>query len=261
MSDTTSSQPQPIPEMIESVIRRSVGRSWDENHLTYSWLDALADNYGNRVLSFGSGHVIFDCLKLSGSLEKNHGDIGFLVKLSAPTGKSLTGFASLEAKRSYPDQPANKYAMLDPVQLERQAENCTAHRLLLYSHTPFYFLGEQAIHTNVLPACLGVLNAGNTAALESSRYLLGRQVIDYLQGWDLDFSPARVTRVLAGDDRFSYLLRAHTGLSREVTLSLRSVDLRPGLYGGLDGPRQDFRQMPPAPKPRPPGYSIGGRGL
>ncbi|NJK37488.1 MAG: hypothetical protein HC835_12155 [Oscillatoriales cyanobacterium RM2_1_1] len=100
-----------IEEGISSSIRNCSPRAWDENHISDSWLQNLTHNLQNVTITDISSHfsIEWDAYKAVGALEKDHGDIAFLVKLTfphqttsipKPLTKPLIGVAFLEAKRS-----------------------------------------------------------------------------------------------------------------------------------------------------------------
>jgi hypothetical protein len=235
-----------IKQLIETAISGCLPNDWnEENFITRTWLKALRDAYGQKPQRWQSGiGFLFDCQKLTGSLEHAHGDIAFLVKITSPDGNSVTGFASLEAKRSYPDKPHDKYHQLNATQLERQAAHSAVHRLLVYSHTEIPPLATQAI---VVPAPIAVICAADAATLEKSGMPLSAQVTRYLQGWDLDFSPDRIASILAGNTRFRHLVQAHVGLAKDVSLTLNGLHVSGALYIDLDVPdlNQGLDENPP----------------
>lgn len=263
MTMSASSSPSFGP-LIEDAIRQCVPKSWDENHITFTWLHALYSIYGNRELPWGRGKLLFDCQKLRGDLERKHGDIGMVVKVTGAGGNSFVGFASLEAKRSYPEYPNDKYHQLDIGQLQLQTQHAPLHRLLLYSHTALGIAAGQSTHACVLPAHLGILRAGDSSSLEGAGISLTNQIRRYFLGWDLDFSPAIVSSVLDGEHRYSHLLRAHVGLTGDIKLGLQGVEVERVNYVPLDAPDEDMSLesiLPPAPRPSPRTPSTGGRRL
>ncbi len=252
---TTRNLTAEILGLIESAITRCYPDDWsEENFITRSWLRDLRENLGSKPIHWPNGaRTIFDCQKLSGTLETNHGDIGFLVRISGIAGKTFTGFASLEAKRSYPGKPSDKYHQLDIDQLERQAGQAANHRLALYSHDPVTKSPSLSVHGLALPAYLAVLHTRNAAALEASSASLGLQVMRYLCGWDLDFSETTIDQIIAGDLRFGHLVRAHVGIGRGIDVSLNSVEVASGAYLDLDDPDIDVSLRNPGDNTPPMG--------
>lgn len=132
------------------VIRDSIiscyPRAWDENHITHKWLSSLRDH--TSKISYASHYrinVIWDAFKLNGTLERNNGDIAFIVKITFQNEKSLSGVAFLEAKRIY--ENSGKYDALDWSQLKRITQNSPYHHLLLYDFE------EQELPNALLCSC------------------------------------------------------------------------------------------------------------
>lgn len=249
-----------IEDLIEGAIVACYPDDWqEENFITRSWLRALRDQCGRKPLRWHNGvSFIFDCQKMTGSLEHAHGDIGILVKISAPGGASMTGLATLEAKRTYPGRAGFKYPELKRPQLERQLAHSAQHRLVLYSHAP---TTDNTMHAVTLPSQVGLLCIDDAQVMEGAGVSLGSQIVRYLQGWDLDFSVEKVSRVLNGDIRFEHILKVHVGLTRTVSLSLAVLRVPDHLYMDIDVPEIDLDLGVGGPLPEPPSPDRGMGGF
>ena len=249
-------KPLTLDQVIEDSIASCYPDDWsEENFITRTWLKALRDNFARRRLDYAWGSCLFDCQKLTGAHEKSHGDIGILVRLTSSSGESVLGLASMEAKRSYEDESfENKYLQLDIDQLKREGARTLHHRLLLYSHSPIpKFSQLRETSAVVLPSELGIVFHQDTLALESVGIRLSTQIARYLQGWDLDFSKDTVSKVLYGDRRFSFLMKAHVALGQDIPLSIESLKIRGVEYTDIDGPDQGIDHEPVSPyRPTPP---------
>jgi hypothetical protein len=132
-----------IDSVIESAISGCHPRSWNEDHISYSWLQALLKMGSQLSIPLPIGlSVAWDAYKQDGVLEQDNGDIAFLVKLVFPNGNELIGVGFLEAKRIY---ESGKYDALKWAQLRRMNTNSTSHQLLLFDFEPQQIIASQGL--------------------------------------------------------------------------------------------------------------------
>jgi hypothetical protein len=126
-----------VEHAIVSAVANCAPRAWNENHITYSWIDAVRKTQPNVGVTGWPRpfQIARDAFKADGPLEESNGDVAVLVKQTFPNRKELIGVAFLEAKRIY---DSGRFDKLDWKQLNRQAANSASHRLLLYDNCDFH---------------------------------------------------------------------------------------------------------------------------
>jgi hypothetical protein len=238
-----------IDKTIEDSITSCYPRSWDEDHISYSWLKAM----------LGLGHSIsvpqtlglsikWDAYKQNGTLEENNGDIAFLVNLIFPNGNELTGVGFLEAKRAY---ESGKYEALKWEQLRRMNTNSTSHQLLLYDFEPqtpsFFYAGgccwdgscrlccDRKSSALVTPTVHALAYEKKDRSLAAIGYRLSEQIFfRYFRGLDLNFDNELVQNVkkgISGGIKFLAVASVAVGASEGFEHSLEKV--RPNENSGF----------------------------
>ena len=212
-----------VESILDKEIRKCHPRAWNEDHITYSWLARLQDEWPNLSSAPHLGiDVSWDAYKMDGSLEEENGDVAFLVDLRFDNGNTLHGVGFLEAKRIY---PSCRFDALKWKQLIGLNSNSFNHQLLLYDYDPLptafsgfdsvcYFVcqtcGEEeeccCCHgyneksaAIVVPSVHAIAYEDKGRRLESIGYRLSEQIVmRYFRGLDLNFDKALVANVLAG---------------------------------------------------------------
>ncbi|MBX3737397.1 MAG: hypothetical protein KF715_11940 [Candidatus Didemnitutus sp.] len=259
---------QPTPETLEQVVEDALAKYavtgvWRrEPPLTAALLVELKLAFATQAIStVGGARVLFDCYDFIGGEEKIYGDIGILVKLTLSPGKTLIGFTSLEAKRSYAESGKEKYAEIRFDQLKRHREATRHHHVLLYSQTPVPLKsGGNPVRALVVPTDLVIELHTRTAAIEASGVRFAAQFERYLLGHDLDFAGDVVKEAKAGAKPYRHLIAAHISYAHAVQLSLAEIIPNPAVYHSigseLDPPQNPIRPSrgpdePNAPSARP----------
>jgi len=249
---------------IESTISQSIAdcspRAWNEDHITYTWLQSIRKK--NRFIKIRNWSrpfsIAWDGFKADGALEESNGDVAILVKQTFPNHAELLGVAFLEAKRSY---PSGRYDKIDWSQLNRQNANSSSHRLLLYDHKPatlndhvgldrffpypsphpfwdefaYYFdKYAQDLHINayVCPSRHAIAYRTRTRKLHELCVPLSHQIcLRYFFGHDLDYNPKMVSDVLNGvAEGVDYLLVAHVSYGENSESSIDTVGFNRNAY-------------------------------
>ena len=206
---------------------------WDENHITYSWIEAARACAASLSLrNFPRPVAIaWNAFKSGGALETKFGDIAFLVDQTFENGQKLSGVAFLEAKRNY----GSSFDKLDPDQLKTHISNTSSHRLLLYDtersatpalfpaafpyphrrHHPFLYeyyrdylhYSPGHSHATVIPTQHALAFASKSRALHQLSVPLSHQITGrYFLGQDLDYNQETVTEVRNGGAQVRYLI-------------------------------------------------------
>jgi hypothetical protein len=243
---------------VESAITSSVTdcspRAWNEDHITYSWIDAIRKT--KKYIGMTSWprpfHVAWDAFKADGALEESNGDVAFLVKQTFPNKSELVGVAFLEAKRVY---DSGRFEKLNWKQLNLQAANSSSNRLLLYDNTdvslnwlwqcpaifpfphmhPFFdewyhyaerYIGRFTTRASVCLPQHAIAYRQKTRELHDLAVPLSHQMcLRYFLGQDLDYNPRLVSEVSKGvAGGVDYLVVAHVRYGEGGEASIESVD-------------------------------------
>lgn len=215
-----------VEAVVSSSVRSCSPRAWNEDHISYTWLQGITQNFRDVTITDVPSHfsMAWDAYKADGALEEDYGDIAILVKLSFPKQKSLAGVAFLEAKRNY---GGSGYKKLNWQQLECQSLKVSNHQVLLYDDQPTnacmmnllkqgychlcFSMPYQATQAIVVPTPHVLAISSRTRDINSLGLPLAYKLCcRYLQGLDLDFSSQLVSAVQAGVvGGVKYLLVAH----------------------------------------------------
>ncbi len=215
MNDTTSANSSRIEAIIEAALAKQAKYgSWAlETSLTNAWMVEL-NAAGVTRPNTDESAVMFNCHEFHGARETAHGDIGILVKLTMPDGRSVKGFTAIEAKRS--QNTGEKYSELKFDQLERHLKHTAHHHVLLYSKQSVMLpSGGTAVHAVLVPTRLVLALQDKTAILENAGIRFGAQLERMFLGHDLDFSKDTVAAVLNGKKPYRSLLTAHFSYSKD----------------------------------------------
>lgn len=70
-----------VEDVVSSSVRSCYPRAWDENHISYTWLQNVTQNFREVTITDIPSHfsMAWDAYKVNGSLEREHGDIAVLV--------------------------------------------------------------------------------------------------------------------------------------------------------------------------------------
>lgn len=239
-----------VDDIIRSAISSCHPRSWNEDHITYTWLERLRaaaprisfpDNPGVRVL--------WDAYKMDGKLEKDNGDVAFLVKVTFPNRNTLSGVAFLEAKRIY---DSGRYEALKWAQLKHMTDHSSHHHLLLYDFQEqkiqqplswgcclggscFCDVNENGSIGIVVPTFHALAYEEKSRSLATIGHRLSEQIIlRYFRGLDLNFDQLLVEKVMAGvAGGVKYLAVAHVVLSDEIDVELSLDGVQPNETSGF----------------------------
>jgi hypothetical protein len=195
-------------EAISESIKKTQANAWDENHLTFKWLDAITQLLdGQTVLEPGqTRRIACSAFKLKGKLEQEHGDVAVIVNLAFEDGDELEGVGFLEAKRR--DRYGTGFPALDVKQLKRLYKGTDYAKVLLYDWAPVIpgavvdspYDSPYETHAIVIP--MDSMLDGKRA--NRNAYRLGvslshQLVYRYLQGLDLSLQ----TKALAAARGFA----------------------------------------------------------
>jgi len=234
---------------IEDSIRTSIlscyPRAWNEDHITYTWLNDLRHVSSHLTVPFfPKTNVAWDAYKMDGRLEENNGDVAVLVKITFENKNSLTGVAFLEAKRVY---NSGRYESLKWAQLRHMSSHSSQHHLLLYDfeeqqvtssmtgccgcpdcfHKHYKYFPSVNTNTIVVPTLHALAIEEKTRALSNIGYRLSEQIfLRFFRGLDLDFTQNLVDQVkqgVAGGVNFLVVAHVVMGLETVDDVSLRDV--------------------------------------
>lgn len=228
-----------IEDSIQTSILSCHPRAWNEDHITYTWLDKLR-HVGSHLTapSFPKTNVAWDAYKMDGRLEEDNGDVAFLVKVTFENKNSLTGVAFLEAKRIY---DSGRYESLKWAQLRHMTSHSSQHLLLLYDFEKqqvtsamtgcCHYLDHHclSLDTNaiVVPTLHALTVEEKTRALSSIGYPLSEQIfLRFFRGFDLDFTQTLVEQVkqgVAGGVKFLVVAHVVMGSEAQGDISLKDV--------------------------------------
>ena len=230
-----------VDEAIEKAIAECYPRSWDENHISFTWLKALLAIGSNLQMPLPVGlSVAWDVYKQAGILEEDNGDIAFLVKLVFPNGNKLIGVGFLEAKRIY---NSGKYDALKWAQLRHMNNNSTSHQLLLYDFEPQIpsfspiggccwdgpcrFCCDRKSSALVAPTVHALAYEEKDRSLMAISHRLSEQIFfRYFRGLDLNFDQDMVANVRNGFDggvKFLAIASVRIGELQDDELSFDGV--------------------------------------
>lgn len=215
-----------VEDVVSSSVRNCSPRGWNEDHISYTWLQSVTQNFRDVTITDVPSHfsMAWDAYKADGALEQDHGDIAIIVRIAFPKQKTLDGVAFLEAKRNY---ESSGYKKLNWEQLEYQSSKISNHQVLLYDDQPTnacmmnllkqgychicFSEPYQSTQAIVVPTPHVLALRSRTRSINSLGLPLAYKLCcRYLQGLDLDFSSQLVSAVEAGVvDRVKYLLVAH----------------------------------------------------
>lgn len=119
---------------LRGAIRTAHPFSWDENHLTFSIVDALGREASSIELT-GMDRpfkLVWDARKLRLPEEADFGDMAVVVKLKTWAGEMLEGVGFLEAKRR--DLRGSNFPAAKTSQLNRILRKAPSANLLLYDY-------------------------------------------------------------------------------------------------------------------------------
>ncbi|MBF2000003.1 MAG: hypothetical protein IGS38_04730 [Synechococcales cyanobacterium M58_A2018_015] len=239
-----------VEDVVSSSIRRCNPRAWNEDHISYTWLQDVTQNFREVTITDIPSRfsMAWDVYKADGALEEKHGDIAILVRLTFPKQHSLTGVAFLEAKRSY---TSSGYKKLNWKQLEYQSSKVSNHQVLLYDDEPTdacvmnllkqgychlcFSMPYQSTQAIVVPTPHVLAVRSRTKAINSLGLPLAYKLCcRYLQGLDLDFSSQLVSAVQAGVvDGVKYLLVAHVVQEGDGEPTTQSIEINREHYRRL----------------------------
>lgn len=252
-----------VEKIARDVIRRCYPTSWDENHITYTIADNLAQQL-RSVQVHGLDRpfkTTWDARKLRGSAEQTLGDLAVVVRLRSWSGEEVNGVGLLEAKRRDDDKAT--FGAIRKRQLETILRNAPSSRLLLYDyneiggfadnmawpeiwHSPSYLPWLPAYrgpylsvmcysHCVAVPTGIPLSTGIHTTGLYKysvpfSTQLCGR----YLRGLDLDYRDTAIAKVTqfvnqTGGPRHLLLVGVSTGDAEPVLPDWISTDF----YGPL----------------------------
>lgn len=239
-----------VDNTIRSAISSCHPRSWNENHITYTWLERL--RAATPRISFPHSkkvRVLWDAYKMGGQLEEDNGDVAFLVKVTFPNGNTLSGVAFLEAKRIYDN---GRYDALKWEQLKNMTDHSSHHHLLLYDFQEqsiphplswgccleghCYCDGDEnkAIGI-VVPTFHALAYEEKNRSIATLGYRLSEQILlRYFRGLDLNFDLNLVENVVAGvTGGVQYLAVAHVVLDEKTDVELSLNGIRPNENSGF----------------------------
>ena len=119
---------------LRDAIRIAHPVSWDENHLTFSIVDALGREARSIELT-GLDRpfkLVWDARKLRQPEEADFGDMAVVVNLNTWAGETLEGVGFLEAKRR--DLRGSNFPAAKTSQLKRVLRKAPSSNLLLYDY-------------------------------------------------------------------------------------------------------------------------------
>ncbi|BAU42141.1 hypothetical protein [Leptolyngbya sp. O-77] len=243
-----------VQDNISSSISGCSPRAWNEDHISYTWLQNITSTFSKVLITGTSSHfsIAWDAYKAEGAFEEDNGDIAVLVRLTFPERKTLTGVAFLEAKRSYSEAKRSysksRYRKLKWSQLEYQSSLVSNHRVLLYDKEPIkdcianlvkqgYSLGSaqnlfQEVNAVVVPTPHVLALRSRAKNLSAMGLPLAYQLCcRYLQGLDLDFSSQLVSAVRAGvASGVKYLLVVHVVQENENIAFTDNIEIDQEYY-------------------------------
>lgn len=235
--------------VIRSAIASCHPRGWNEDHITYTWLHQL--RAAAPKISFSKCpkiSVVWDAYKMDGRLEKDNGDVAFLVKVTFQNGNTLSGVAFLEAKRIY---NSGSYDALKWAQLKHMTDHSSHHNLLLYDFQeeeilqplswgccwdgPRDCFGSSRAIGIVVPTFHALEYKVKDRSLATIGYRLSEQIfLRYFRGLDLNFDQNLVNNVKNGvTEGIQYLAIAHVVLSEETNVELSLQGVQPSKNSGF----------------------------
>jgi len=212
-----------VERLVDDSVRQCYPRAWNEDHITYSWLDRLRREW-SKVPSVPEAAIAvrWDAYKMDGAMEEDNGDVAFLIDIRFENGNTLQGVGFLEAKRIY---PSGRFDALKWAQLKGLSGNSNSHQLLLYDHDPLptshshfdwtvfpwcvvcgneadvecWSMGSEKSAAIAVPSFHAIAFEEKGRQIESIGYRLSEQIVmRYFRGLDLNFDETLVAKVLAG---------------------------------------------------------------
>lgn len=257
---SASSPPTPrqVAEQLEAELHYYLSRiaptEWDENHISFGLVQILRSVLAQTV-RIGSPDARFrdrarppadlqvEAYKISGNVERQHGDIAVLVAHDL-LGYPMTGMGFYEAKAADPD---GRYPAFQMRQLRRLVSATPRLSVLLYDRSPGPVLDDEFDWPSLSGAAgrssVRVLGANVAARFNDLRHAsltaqsFGRQFVGrYLLGRDLDYSQKPVDA-----------LRRWLRVTKRAPPLLVSVALSAEPKVPLLAPIADYEPLPPAP--------------
>ena len=212
-----------VEHICSSIIRRCYPTSWNEDHITYSLTDELAQLQYVEVLGLDRPFKItWDARKLRGAPEQQFGDIGIVVRLKSWSGEEINGVGLLEAKRR--DANSANFGAMRKRQLKTILRHTPSSRLLLYDYSQITGFGDNLVPPEIwqgayqrpwlpiyqgpLPAiapCSHCLTVPTGIALSTGIYTTGLYKYGvpfsvqlcgrYLRGLDIEYRESTVSKV------------------------------------------------------------------
>ena len=266
-----------IDDAITTEIVECYPRHWLEDVITHKWLLAVTKRFRHVTIADLDApfSVTWDAYKASGAVENKYGDVGVIVNFSfaiAGDRISATGVGFMEAKRV--DRETLTYSHIRWGQLERQALNIAAHRVLLYDFDSVESaeLNVQGHgfcrHMTAAPYhrahAVTLITQHVLAAKKRNREVgtmgvpLGYQLCTrYLRGLDLDYSldPAEFLESVPGGPSFLIVADVTDARGPIVTSGEPAplpLDYLPITEAPLDFTDDSFVIEPPDDEPRDP---------
>jgi hypothetical protein len=207
-----------INRVIDGRISRIAPTEWDENHISLTIVSALRDvlevaGKGKAAPSHPPVHIRAEAYKVTGGMERLHGDIAILVN---NLDLGLTGMGFYEAKASDAD---GFFPAFDMRQLRRLTSASPRLSLLLYERSPMPILDDDFSFPSQIRDSNGSARARVVGANIISR-LRDRPVI--LPGvCAQSFGYQFITRYLSGKD-LDYSRKPHLELRRWLRATKRT---------------------------------------
>jgi hypothetical protein len=203
---------------ISAAIRQIEDREWDENLATWSWMNALRQEFQKvQIIDNGQHYAVaWDMMKLKGAPETSYGDIGVLIRFNYPNKKRVEGVGFIEAKRVF---RSGRYESMDATQLDRMHAATAHHRLGFYERKPIMEAVDGLARQGAASAIGGInseLSDGIVAAVAPTGIALRMKsshrddlhplciplsyqiCARYFQGYDLDLAPDLLEAVKQG---------------------------------------------------------------
>jgi len=206
-----------LNRVTNDVVQGCIEHDWDENYITRSLLKVLRTEFKDieiRSLNYPIHILHGGAYKLTGTQERDFGDIAIIFLFRLISGKEFYGCAFLEAKKR--DMNSPKFPAVKTKQLQRILSSAGTARLLLYDTDlsvpsvpvgppyplPFSFHDylhggpEFAIWENLPRSC--IYTAPISLALQVGDFTTGllrfslpfsyQFMLRYIMGFDLEFS-------------------------------------------------------------------------
>lgn len=204
---------QKLVQELENTFLRIVNDNypleWDENHITYSLMQALRKTFTKRRVDYDgfSKNIEWFSYKNKGKSESAAGDISLIVNIQFSSGEVLKGVAFLEAKR---DNADGYFESLNISQLQRIHEDLPYSHLLLFLHKqaeyPLKFPDESnwestmwtSPNNTAIKKIQQLSKRNNSRILRASLPFSMQLVSRYFWGHDLDYRETSFNLALDG---------------------------------------------------------------